>query len=64
MKTIFVNFSYDEDLDSTIPVKVNISVSIKDILKIEEINHVFTVKVLCIYFTLFTLQSLKAIKKN
>ena len=36
--------SYDAVNETNIPVNVNISLALKDLLKIEEINHVFTLK--------------------
>ena len=41
---IFKFFSYDEETRTNIPVNVNVSFSLKDMLKIEEINHIFTLK--------------------
>ena len=36
-------FSFEED--SNIPVNINISIRVEDFIKIEEINHIFTLKV-------------------
>jgi len=38
-------FRYDIVNESNVPVKVNISFAIKDVISIQEINHAFTLKV-------------------
>ena len=37
-------FSFDRDENVNIPVTINVSMSVIDILKIEEVNHVYTLK--------------------
>ena len=39
-------FSYDEKTERVVPVTVNISIIIKDILQIKEIDHTYTLKVI------------------
>ena len=41
-----LNFRFDEELERNIPVNVNVSVAIQDVIKIVEIDHVYTLKVL------------------
>ena len=36
--------SYDEKKNTTVPVRVNVSIAIIDMIKIEEIDHIFTLK--------------------
>ena len=38
--------SYDEKTERVVPVTVNISIIIKDILQIKEIDHTYTLKVI------------------
>ena len=44
IKFIF-SYRYDIANQKNIPVNVNISLTLKDVIKIEEINHAFTLKV-------------------
>ena len=37
-------FSYDRVKNAIVPVTVNVSMSVIDILKIEEVNHMYTLK--------------------
>ena len=37
-------FSYDREKDVNLPVNINVSMSVIDILKIEEVDHVYTLK--------------------
>ena len=37
-------FSYDKVAKQTSPVGINVSMSVMDVLKIEEVNHVYTLK--------------------
>ena len=37
-------FTYDEETMTNIPVNINVSMSITDILKIEEVDHTYTLK--------------------
>ena len=37
-------FIYDRQTKTNIPVNINISMALRDVLKIEEINHIFTLK--------------------
>ena len=37
-------FSFDREKNANIPVTINVSMSVIDILKIEEVDHVYTLK--------------------
>ena len=37
-------FSYNKATKKTSPVSINVSMSVMDVLKIEEVNHVYTLK--------------------
>ena len=37
-------FSFDKVLKAVIPVKINVSMSVIDILKIEEVDHIYVLK--------------------
>ena len=37
-------FSYDRENNENTPVKINVSMSVIDILKIEEVDHIYTLK--------------------
>ena len=37
-------FSYNKATKLTSPVGINVSMSVMDVLKIEEVNHVYTLK--------------------
>ena len=37
-------FSYDRENNVNTPVKINVSMSVIDILKIEEVDHIYTLK--------------------
>ena len=47
---IFCYFRFDQESQTVIPVRVNISISIKDILQIKEIDHTYTLKVIISIF--------------
>ena len=48
---IFCYFRFDQESQTVIPVRVNISISIKDILQIKEIDHTYTLKVIINIFS-------------
>ena len=37
-------FSYNKATKKTSPVSINVSMSVMDVLKIEEVDHVYTLK--------------------
>ena len=37
-------FSFDKEKNVNIPVNINVSMSVIDIIKIEEVNHIYTLK--------------------